>query len=484
MIIIKYFLLGLFTALLFPPFFVLPLGFVIFPYFYNQILKLKLYNSIILFFFSGFLYALAFFSIFLIWVQNPFYVFEETKNYSFLSFLLIILISFIFGLFFILFKYINNSKYLYFFIPLIFVTFEIFISNFLYGFPWFSLALIISSNKIGSILLYLFGSHMTGLLLVIIFLIPQIIRDKNILFKFNKKIALIFIIVCIILIYLNFREDSTQIKKINIDLVQTNHSYLKNNYISNEEKYNEIVSIIKKSNADLIIFGENNFPYLATNLNRIDLGNYLKNNKQAIIIGATRKENNNYYNSMLLIQKNNIQYFDKKILVPFGEFVPMRRYIKFIEKISGTNDFSKGNQNRIIKINNEYSIIPVICYEIIFFWRLLTKQNNYGDIIVNITNDSWFGNLIGPYQHFYLTKMRASELNKTLLRVSTNGISGIVNNDGSVLYNTKLNQKKILSTNINIFNNNNLVFLHKIYKYILLLFFIIILYLSFFKNND
>mgnify|MGYP001303219154 CR=1 FL=1 len=76
MIIFKFLLLGFFTALLFPPFFILPLGFVIFPFLYKLILKLHLTNSFKLFFFSGFVYAIGLFSIYLIWIQNPFYIYE------------------------------------------------------------------------------------------------------------------------------------------------------------------------------------------------------------------------------------------------------------------------------------------------------------------------------------------------------------------------------------------------------------------------
>ena len=241
--------------------------------------------------------------------------------------------------------------------------------------------------------------------------------------------------------------------------------------------------MIQESNANLLIFGENNYPYLINNIDNIRLGEYLKNNNQTIIIGAIRKENNNYYNSFLLIQKNNIEYFDKKILVPFGEFVPFRNYLKFIEKISGPVDFALGDKNRLMNVNNQYTIIPVICYEIIFFWKLLNKNNNFADILVNITNDSWFGSLVGPYQHFYLSKMRASELNKILLRVSTNGISGVIKSDGSILKTTKLNQKTLISTDIKIYDQINLNFIHKIYSFLLLFIFIIFLHFSFFRNR-
>ena len=66
-------------------------------------------------------------------------------------------------------------------------------------------------------------------------------------------------------------------------------------------------------------------------------------------------------------------------------------------------------------------------------------SNNNGSFIVNITNDFWFGDYLGPYQHFYLTKIRAAEFNKPIIRVSNNGISAVIDNNGRVLNKTKLN---------------------------------------------
>ena len=111
--------------------------------------------------------------------------------------------------------------------------------------------------------------------------------------------------------------------------------------------------------------------------------------------------------------------------------------------IAGSTDFNIGSIARYIEIDNEINFIPVICYEIIFFWKLINNKNLHSDLIVNITNDSWFGNLIGPYQHFYLSKMRSAEFNKPLIRVSNNGISAIFSQDGKILKASKLNKKEV-----------------------------------------
>lgn len=487
MILIKFLFLGFSTALLFPPFFIFPLGFFIFPYFYSQLLKLNQILSTSLYFFCGIFYGVGFLCILLIWIKNPFLINEATKNYAFFSSFLIIFISFIFGLVFILFKYTRNFSFKIFCIPLFLIITEIFIANFWYGFPWLSFAMIISNNPIGSYFLYLFGTHATGFLLLNLFLIPQFFINREKLFVLIKPFSIIILLIFIIIfsIYLiNYQEiNKKEFKEIYIELFQMNNPVLNNDELSTKEEYIEIVNFIKKSEADLIVLGENNFPFIVNNINQIELDKLLKPN-QTLIIGATRNENKKYFNSLLVVEKNNTYFFDKKFLVPFGEFIPFRAYLGFMDFIVGSSDFDIGSKDRFVEIKDQYTFIPVICYEIIFFWKLLNKTNNFSDLIVNITNDAWFGDFVGPYQHFYLTKMRAAEFNKPLVRVSNNGITAIFDNKGKILSSTKLNKREIINFNLEIGGGVNLIFYHKILNIFLIFIFLTNIYFLLFKKND
>ena len=92
--------------------------------------------------------------------------------------------------------------------------------------------------------------------------------------------------------------------------------------------------------------------------------------------------------------------------------------------------------------------------------------------MINITNDSWFGNFSGPYQHFYLSKMRAVEFNKFLIRSSNNGISAMINSKGEIIEFLPLNKKGISTKEITIYQDlNNLT----TYHYFVYLFMMIIL---------
>ncbi len=272
-----------------------------------------------------------------------------------------------------------------------------------------------------------------------------------------------------------FKNNNLKTNTIDLEVFQLN---FKNNdkSLTPEKKLNTIINNIKKSTADLLIFGENNFPYLLDDLDLKILKDFLKEH-QVLIIGATRFETNKYYNSLVYITESKVSYFDKKILVPFGEFLPLRNSLTFLESIAGSHDYSNGKQERIINLPNNISFIPVICYEIVFYWKLLNKSNYKSNFIINITNDFWFGKYIGPYQHFYLTKIRAAEFNKPIIRVSNNGISAVIDNNGSIIKKTKLNNTEKLQHKLFFQENINFVNQHLILK---IYFFIIFILISFY----
>ena len=106
---------------------------------------------------------------------------------------------------------------------------------------------------------------------------------------------------------------------------------------------------------------------------------------------------------------------------------------------------------------------------------LLNKNNQNIPIIVNLTNDFWFGSFSGPYQHFYLTRIRSAELNKYIIRVSNNGVSVIFDNKGKILESIELNKngQKNISLNMPKDLNN----LHN-YHFIIYIFLIIMIGLA------
>ena len=153
-----------------------------------------------------------------------------------------------------------------------------------------------------------------------------------------------------------------------------------------------------------------------------------------------------YYNSMALFGPDGTLegHYDKRHLVPFGEYAPFRRYIPFVDAIAGPNDFSPGRKVKALVVNTpdgrSVRMLPLICYEIVFpdaVRRALIETR--ADMIVNITNDAWFGNTTGPRQHLAMAQMRAAELGVPEVRVANNGISAVINSAGQIKHRIALN---------------------------------------------
>lgn len=485
MSIIFFLILGIFTSLLFPPFFFVPLGFIIFPLICKLIDYYKINRSILNLLINTLGFGIGFFLTLLFWIQDPFFVFDETKNFFFISFILILLLSIIFSV--IASLIISYNRYLptFILVPIIFISIEFTISIFLFGFPWITFSLIISSIDEFSFIYKYFGSFISSYLIIQIFCLPYLFLRTNQINNKNNYIIVFFLITLLSLGFIYSYKNQKDIVKreIELEIFQLNfdNDFKNNNSVN---RLNKILTNIKNSDAQVLIFAENNYPYLVKEFNFEKLRETINEN-QIVIIGSSRvNERGEYLNTLLDISTKKISYFDKKILVPFGEFLPFRNYLSFLIPISGISDYTPGVLSRKITHSNKLSYIPVICYEIIFYWKLINNNNDKSDFIINITNDIWFGDYSGPYQHFYLSKIRAAEFNKPLIRVSNNGISGIIDHNGKILSTIKLNDSGSLKHKLELSDYKNYNLNHRLLNYIFYLILIFIFIFNFFMKND
>ena len=275
--ILIFLILGFLTSILFPPYFFLPLGFIIFPFLCLIIEKnLKKLNNTqsILYSFS---FAFAFFISLLFWLKNPFFVFEETKNFFLISVFLIILLSLIFSVIFFIFLRFNKFIPTLFLVPIIFISFEFIISIILYGFPWISFSLIISSNDYLILLPKYFGTFVTSYLLLQAYCLPYIFLQKKINYYELRNFLIILIPPIIILIFSNIlfnQNDKDYTKKIDIEIFQLN---FKNNIkVNSSERLDTIIDYVKNSSSELLIFAENNYPFLIKDVRFNKIQNFIK----------------------------------------------------------------------------------------------------------------------------------------------------------------------------------------------------------------
>lgn len=132
--------------------------------------------------------------------------------------------------------------------------------------------------------------------------------------------------------------------------------------------------------------------------------------------------------------------YHKSHLVPFGEYIPYENILPFKKLTPGLEAYSAGKPGFIVSLNSKkLKIRPLLCYEVIFPYEV-RMSNKDADFILNLTNDAYYGSSSGPYQHFYMSRIRAVENGLPLVRVANNGITAIFDHNGIMrTYPTKLN---------------------------------------------
>ena len=285
----------------------------------------------------------------------------------------------------------------------------------------------------------------------------------------NIKYSIYFILPFILILVLSNsvpRKLISVVENFHIRLVQPNIKQVdkwdKTKTLTN---LNLLINLTKhqhKKNIDLVVWPETSvlFDIMDGSNTSLLLKNSFKNIEN-IIIGGIRKEKTNknrkIYNSMFLIDNisNTIDYHDKVKLVPFGEYIPFRNVLKNFKILLGGVDFSSGEKLNFLELNNNVKILPLICYEVIFPKTTRLKKNNH-DLIVNITNDAWFGSSRGPYQHLALAKIRTVLEGKYMFRVANTGISTIIDYNGNIVEKIKLSKSGIIDKKLVLYKKNTL----------------------------
>lgn len=124
--------------------------------------------------------------------------------------------------------------------------------------------------------------------------------------------------------------------------------------------------------------------------------------------------------------------YDKAHLVPFGEYMPFRDILPLSKITPGSIDLTPGPGPRTIALPALPPFAPLVCYEVIFPGAVVDERDRPAWLL-NVTNDAWYGNTSGPYQHFAIARTRAVEEGLPLVRVANNGVSGVIDPAGRVL---------------------------------------------------
>ena len=193
----------------------------------------------------------------------------------------------------------------------------------------------------------------------------------------------------------------------------------------------------------LVIWPETSVPFLFTDRPQAltAIGDMLQPG-QMLVAGVVREEGgagteSRYYNSVVAIDDRGeiVDAVDKVHLVPFGEYLPLSGLLERFglqQLVAGPMNFNAGSERHVLTVPGGLRAVPFICYEVIFGDAVAADVAS-SDLIVNVTNDAWFGDTPGPYQHFRQAQIRAVENGLPLLRAANNGISAVVDPRGRVV---------------------------------------------------
>ena len=453
------FFLGILSSLGYAPFHFFPLTF--FSYLLIIFIFVLSKKSSKRIFYNGFFFGLGANLALLYWIAISF----ETANMggyfagSIAIFLLCSFLSLFTALsFYFLFRYFKYKEGLIFGIAFTFIFsfFDWAKGNILWGFPWTPISSIWSFT---SFTLYPFsvygvwGYSVITYMFIISFYYLFLSIKKSLLFMFPFFFSIL---------YLPSLINSPQENKgvIDIRIVQPNikqeDKWSKDKIKENYEKLTALINSKYDESFDLIILPET---VIGFDIEELTKNNYLNNfsfdHTENLILGAIRREEKkgilNIYNSLFLIKNNfeKVYYHDKLKLVPFGEFMPLKKFFELEKLSSGSLDFTPGQNVNYLMLSSNIKILPLICYEVLFPKLVKSISGEY-NLIVNITNDAWYKKSSGPYQHFSLSKIRAVMEGITMIRSANTGISGIVGPDGIILAKLDLELEGVVDYKLNL----------------------------------
>lgn len=267
---------------------------------------------------------------------------------------------------------------------------------------------------------------------------------------FNALIALLIFYFAPILTNCAEWTHQDNSRQVNVSLVQGNITQsLKWNANQLENTLHTYYSLTKNllEQSDIIIWPEAAITDLETNqqfyLRQLD--QLARANQSAIAVGIIdlRHNSDDYdiFNTLIVLGDENPYHYptenryNKHHLVPFGEYIPLQLLLEPIANLLQIPMSSMSFGERIQKplVMKGFKFTTVICYEAILSDLVLANFSNDTDFLLTVSNDAWFGESIGPWQHLQMVQTRALEFGRTMIRSTNNGITAIIDPSGKIL---------------------------------------------------
>ncbi|MFC1868718.1 apolipoprotein N-acyltransferase [Thermodesulfobacteriota bacterium] len=387
--------------------------------------------------------------------------------------LLCLYLSLYLSLFSFLVQYLKGSRFRALMIAGVWVSIEYIRAKLLTGFPWCLLGYSQFRYPILIQIVDTVGVYgLSFLIIAVNAVIYQLLFNNGLIEKkrySRSEILLVMVMIIITIAYGNYRlseynSERKEKKTIAVAIIQGNMdqsvkwdpAYQKETM----DKYQRLTHAAYRFKPDLIVWPETAVPFFFQDNTEFtgEVYRIPRESGTQLIFGSPAYMKGNgparYYNrAYLLSSQGVIGHYDKVHLVPFGEYVPLKKFLPFVHRlVPAAGDFNSGEEIEPLKLP-DLPVGVLICYEAIFPELSRAHVKKGAEILVNLTNDAWFGITSAPYQHLIMSLFRAVENRRPLIRAANTGFSAFIDPSGRIIARGDLFNEEVLIAEIKAGNN-------------------------------
>lgn len=409
-------------------------------------------------FLIGFYFGLGYFGLGIHWVYFSLHDFGNASPpiAGLITILLIIWQSMyigLLGLAFRQFKMAFSHQTAYLLLPLLWFSMEWLKGIVFTGLPWLSVGYSLIDSPFYKLAPWI-GSYGLSAVSVALSILLFLIISKNI--KLNKQLVVVFVTTLLVLMLITQKEQTQPLQKsLKISQVQGN---IAQHIKWQRSKRQEIFDIYwqqtqKHWGSDLIVWPETAVPGRSELIEEsviLPMSMLATENESNILFGVIASDlaNKRYFNGMLMVGVNQGIY-NKRHLVPFGEYMPMRWVLDFLNQFIRIpmSDMQVGEAQQQLMSVKGIKLGVSICYEDVFS-RDIALDLPEANILINTSNDAWFGDSLAPHQHLQIAQMRALEAGRPMVRSTNTGITAFIDYQGKITQKTDQFKVETITANV------------------------------------
>jgi apolipoprotein N-acyltransferase len=391
----------------------------------------------------GWVFGLGYFGFGVYWLYNSLHDFGNASPpmAAALAALMIICISLFPALTLVSWKLAQRvlGQWTIWLLPLLWFAFEWLKGWILTGFPWLSLGYSQVDSPLHGFAPFIGVYGLSAVCVLLSVALIRVVRNRQYL-----HIALVVLIPGLALSIQNIDWTEPQSTPLRVTIVQGNiPQEIKWQYDQRQNIFDIYWRETNKNwDSDLIVWPETAIPGRSENIEQsvlIPMSIAATQQGSSILTGVvvSESEKNIFYNSMLLLGSSQGAYH-KRHLVMFGEYYPLRWLLDFMRSFIDIpySDLTSGSRNQPLMSVNETRLGVSICFENVFSRDIMTALPE-ANLLVNASNDAWFGDSLAPHQHLQIAQMRALETGRPMVRSTNTGISAFIDYRGRIIESTE-----------------------------------------------